>query len=200
MIADLSELLEGCSRQGGDQSAEKKIRYELEALLGVRQFAGDHLVDERSGEEDDVGPVVIGGDVKVEVFPQALEHVHERCGIGLLDILGSLAQELQECVGHPEPEIEQGFDTFIDEEPEQFQPVFLAYLNRLIHCQVLGIFHRRKRRNGLLMQPDIACTEEIVLRFEMTVDECFGASCYLGEILGRETLLPAFSVGFDGRV
>ena len=50
------------------------------------------------------------------------------------------------------------------------------------------------------MESEETCAEEIVLRFEMTVDECFGASCYLGEILGRETLLPAFSVGFDGRV
>ena len=117
-----------------------------------------------------------------------------------LDVLGTAFQEFKVIVGHPEPEEEQRFVSGIDEELEGLDPVCLAYSDHLGDRRVLRQFYGAEVIVGLVMESEETCAEEIVLRFEMTVDECFGASCYLGEIFGRETLLPAFSVGFDGRV
>ena len=117
-----------------------------------------------------------------------------------LDVLGTAFQEFKVIVGHPEPEEEQRFVSGIDEELEGLDPVCLAYSDHLGDRRVLRQFYGAEVIVGLVVESEEACTQKIVLGFEVTIDERLGAPCYLCEVLGGETLFPALGVGFDRRV
>jgi hypothetical protein len=86
-------------------------------------------------------------------------------------------------VGHPVPEEEQRFISGVDEELERLDPVSLADGDYLGDRRVLGQLYGTEVIVGPVMQSEEAFTEQIVLGLEVAVDQCFGASCDLREIL-----------------
>ena len=103
-------------------------------------------------------------------------------------------------VGHPVPEEEQRFVPGIDEELECLDPVRLADGDNLRDRRVLGKFYLTEVVVRSVVEPEEAFAEKVVLGLEVAVDQCFGASRRLCEVLGREPLLSVLCVGFDGCV